>query len=337
MKAVICTTPFEMQIGSWEKPSPGTDEVLVKVHAAGICAGDQYIYTGKNPYVQYPIVSGHEISGVVESVGQNVNTVNVGQAVAIEPFVGCGKCYPCRVGKSNCCANLNIIGVHRAGGYAEYVVAPAAKIFAVPDGMPVWKASMAEPITIAIHACKRGEVTASDSVLVMGCGPIGMNVIEVARIHGAKVYACDINPQRLEVAKYLGAEPILSDDKLEARVVEITNGEGMPVVIECAGVPAVMEQTVRLVASGGRVVIIGLVKQGIPLTFPGLDFTRKEFTIHGSRNEVGDFPEALDLLHSGKLKFSEMSTHLDMWKAPEIFASLAIKPDTYFKGILLVN
>ena len=185
-----------------------------------------------------------------------------GQPVAIEPFISCGKCYPCRIGKPNCCANLRILGVHQPGGYADYVLAPAKNIFPVPDDMPLWKASMAEPITIAIHACNRGEVLENDTVLIMGCGPIGMNMIEVARERGAKVYACDINPQRLEVAKLLGAEILLSDDNLESKILEITNGEGMPVVIEAAGVPQVMEQAVQLVASGGRVVILGLVKKG---------------------------------------------------------------------------
>jgi L-gulonate 5-dehydrogenase len=335
MKAVICPEPFKMTIEEVEKPIPQKGEILVEVAAAGICAGDQYIYTGKNPYALFPCVAGHEIAGRVAQVGADAEGFSIGQPVVVEPFISCGKCYPCRVGKPNCCSSLTIIGNHLKGGYADFVLAPAKNIYPVPADMPLWKASMAEPITIAIHACNRGEVTDKDSVLVMGCGPIGMNIIEVARERGAKVYACDINAERLKIAEQLGAVPLLSDENLEAKILEITHGEGMPVVIECAGVVVVMEQAVNLVAAGGRVVIVGLVKKGTPISLPGLDFTRKELTIHGSRTEAGDFPEAIELLYSGKLKFADMTTHLNMWDAPEIFANLAQKPDLYFKGILI--
>jgi L-gulonate 5-dehydrogenase len=335
MKAVICPAPFEMFVGNMDRPVPGPDEVLVEVGAAGICAGDQYIYGGKNPYVIYPCIPGHEIAGRIVEFGDQVQGLSQGQKVAVEPFIGCGTCYPCRVGKPNCCANLTIIGNQLPGGYADYVLAPGSNIHPVPADMSLSKASMAEPITIAIHACNRGQVTAVDTVLVMGCGPIGLNVIEIARERGAKVFACDINPTRLEVARFLGAETLLSDQNLLQNVLDLTNGEGMPVVIEASGVAAVMEQTVDLVAAGGRIVILGLVKRGTPVSFPGLDFTRKELTILGSRTEAGDFPEAIELLYSGKLKFADMATELDMWCGPEVFSQLAMQPDKYFKGILI--
>jgi L-gulonate 5-dehydrogenase len=337
MQAVVIPEPFQMHIEQLERPSPKANEVLVKVAAAGICAGDQYIFTGKNPYATFPCVAGHEIAGTIAELGEGVTELQIGQAVAVEPFIGCGQCYACSVGKSNCCSNLTIIGNQLWGGYAEYVVAPAKNIYPVPADMPLWKASMAEPITIAIHACERGAVSSQDTVLVMGCGPIGMNIIEVARERGAKVYACDINPERLKVAEYLGASVLLSDDSLKEKILDITQNQGMPVVIECAGVPTVMEQAVDLVAAGGRVVIVGLVKKGTPISLPGLDFTRKELTIHGSRTEVGNFPEAIDLLYSGKLKFAEMASHLNMWDAPAIFEELKNKPDKYFKGILHIE
>jgi len=324
-----------MIVAERTRPVPAAGEVLVRVAASGICAGDQYIYTGKNPYVVYPIIGGHEIAGSVEEVGGEVTLVQYGQKVVVEPFIGCGRCYPCRAGRSNCCANLSIIGVHRPGGFADYVIAPAENIYPVPDDMPLWMASLAEPVTIAIHACERSAIQPGDTVLVMGCGPIGMNVIEVARDRGAKVYACDIIERRLELATQLGAIACLSDDKLEAKILEATNGEGMPVVIEASGVPAVMEQAIRIVASGGRVTMIGLAKKGEKVSIPGLDITRKEITLHGSRNEKGSFPEALRLLHSGKLRFPGMATAIDMWKAPETFALLAKSPDTYFKSILI--
>ncbi|HEY4965368.1 MAG TPA: alcohol dehydrogenase catalytic domain-containing protein [Puia sp.] len=335
MKAVICTRPFDMIIGQTDKPSPGRGEVLVRVAAAGICAGDQYIYTGKNPYVIYPNIGGHEIAGTVAVTCEGDHRFTKGQKVVIEPFIACGRCYACRIGKSNCCVNLTIIGVHRPGGFADYVLVPVENIFPLPDDLPLWKACLAEPVTIAIHACERSELDRNDIMLVMGCGPIGMNVIEVARERGAHVIATDVNEQRLEVAAVLGAETLLADGSLEEKVLAITNGEGMPVVIEASGVPTVMEQAIRLVAAGGRVTMIGLIKKGKAISFEGLDLTRKELTIHGSRNEKGAFPEAIRLLHSGCLKFPEMATLNKMDMAPEIFAQLAEKPDTYFKSILV--
>src|SRR5262245_15985178 len=124
MRAAIMETPGQMRIGTWETPQPGPGEVRVAVGAAGICAGDMYIYKGTNPDAVYPVIGGHEIAGKVEQIGSGVEGLEPGTPVVVEPFLGCGNCYPCRVGKSNCCANLQIIGVHRPGGYADYVVAP---------------------------------------------------------------------------------------------------------------------------------------------------------------------------------------------------------------------
>src|SRR6266581_8024934 len=139
MKAAIFDAPQQMRIGAWQTPAPGPNEVLVRVRATGICAGDLYIYQGKNPYAAYPIVGGHEICGVIAEVGREVTQFRSGALVVVEPFLGCGRCYPCRIGKSNCCANLQIIGVHRAGGFAEWVVAPVTNIHRVPEGLsPTW-------------------------------------------------------------------------------------------------------------------------------------------------------------------------------------------------------
>src|SRR5262245_46282832 len=131
MRAAIMDAPFNMRIGDWEAPRVGPGEVLVAVGAAGVCAGDMYCYLGKNPYAVYPQICGHEIAGLVEQVGSDVAELEPGTSVVVEPFLGCGACYPCRIGKSNCCANLQIIGVHRPGGYAEYLTAPASHIHRV--------------------------------------------------------------------------------------------------------------------------------------------------------------------------------------------------------------
>lgn len=335
MKAAIFDAPQKMHVGDWETPRPAPYEVLVAVKAAGICAGDMYIYQGKNPYAAYPIIGGHEICGSVADVGANGRGLKAGQLVVVEPFLGCGTCYPCRIGKSNCCANLRIIGVHQAGGYADLVVAPATHIHVVPPGLsPTW-ASFAEPVAIGVQACRRGDVKAGEYVLILGAGPIGLALIEVARARGAKPVVTDIVDSRLEFARTLGAETLKADENLLKSILDRTNGEGAPVVMEATGNARAMESTVHLVAAGGRIVIVGLVKKGTMVEFPGLDFTRKEMTIVGSRASVNCFPESLELLASGKIRYPNVASEFSLWDAPGVFAKLNADTGAVHKGVLV--
>lgn len=335
MRAAIFDAPQAIRMADVAKPAPGPGEVLVKVKAAGLCAGDLYIYTGKNPYVSYPRIGCHEIAGVVESYGHGASGPAIGTRVVVDPFIGCGKCYPCRIGKRNCCANLTIIGIHREGGFADYVVAPAKNLNVVPENLTDFEAAFAEPVAIGVQGCRRGQVTADDTVLVLGAGPIGLAVVEVARAHGARVYATDISAERLSTAAELGAIPVAGGAGLVERVLELTNGEGMPVVMEATGAVPAMEQTMDLVAAGGRIVILGLVKKGTGVTFPGLDFTRKEATIYGSRASVDCFPEALDLLASGKIHYPKIASSFPLGEAPDVFARLADNPMALHKAVFI--
>jgi L-gulonate 5-dehydrogenase len=191
-----------------------------------------------------------------------------------------------------------------------------------------------EPVAIGVQACRRGDIGKGEYVLVLGCGPIGLAVVEVARARGARVVAADVQATRTETAAKLGAEVLPSDEKLLAKVLEQTNGEGAPVVVEATGNVKAMESTVDLVASGGRVVILGLVKKGMPVTFPGLDFTRKEMTVVGSRASVGCFPEALELLAGGAIHYPRVATEFDMWDGPRLIADLAQNPGKLHKAVL---
>jgi L-gulonate 5-dehydrogenase len=322
MKAAIFDAPEQMHVGDWPTPPTGPDEVLVRVRATGICAGDMYIYQGKNPYANYPIIGGHEICGLIAEVGYAVKHLSPGALVVVEPFLGCGRCYPCRVGKSNCCANLQIIGVHRAGGFAEFVVAPA------------W-AAFAEPVAIGVQACRRGDVQVGEYMLVLGAGPIGLALIEVALARGARPVVTDINESRLEFARTLGAQTLKPGENLLKQVLDQTDGEGAPVVIEATGNAQAMETTVDLVAAGGRIVILGLVKRGTMVRMPGLEFTRKEMTVLGSRASVNCFPESLQLLASGKIRYPKVATQISMWEAPAAFAELKDNPGAMHKGVLV--
>jgi L-gulonate 5-dehydrogenase len=335
MEAAVFGAPREIHLDERPRPEPGPGEALVEVRAAGVCAGDLYIYLGSNPYVTYPRIGGHEIAGVVSRLGPGTAGPKIGAEVVVEPFIGCGHCYPCRVGKSNCCANLQIIGVHREGGFADYVAAPVDHLHSVPAGLSPFAASFAEPVAIGVQACRRGMVSAGDTVLVLGAGPIGLALVEVARARGAKVFITDIAADRLETAAHLGGTPIAAGDGLLTEVMRLTNGEGMPVVIEATGNAKAMESTVDLVAAGGRIVIVGLVKKGTMIAFPGLDFTRKEMTVVGSRASVGCFPESLVLIASGKIRYPEIATRFALNEAPAVFDRLANPGKPLHKAIFL--
>jgi L-gulonate 5-dehydrogenase len=333
MRALVFPAVGEAVMTDRPLLGPGPGEVRVTVTAAGLCAGDLYIYTGKNPYVSFPRIGGHEIAGRITAHGPGVTAPPLGTRVVVEPFIGCGTCYPCRIGKPNCCANLRIIGVHQDGGFAEHLVAPTRLVHPIPDGLGDFAAAFAEPVAIGVQGCNRGAVVAGDRVLILGAGPIGLASAEVARERGAEVWVADLNESRLAIARDLGARTLVSGPGLPEAVMDLTGGEGMPVVMEATGAVPAIEQTVDLVAAGGRIVILGLVARGTKVAFPGLDFTRKEVTLHGSRASADCFPEALRLLAQGHVHYLKIATRMALSDAPAAFATLAANPAAHHKII----
>lgn len=338
MKAALLRAPRQMEWTDLDQPTPAPGEVLVRVHDVGICAGDLYYFKGNNPYASYPQVCGHEIAGAVAAVGEGAAGWRPDERVVVEPFIACGTCYPCRVGKGNCCARLQIIGMHRPGGFAEFVVAPAANLHRVPDGLPMELAVFAEPVAIAVQACRRGQIAAGEEVVVLGCGPIGLALIEVIRSRRARATAIDLVPSRLEVARQVGAEAVFDASRVDPvqAVAEATRGEGAGVVIEATGQPQVVEQAAEMVAPGGRVVVVGLIKRGLTVTLPGLDFTRKEMTILGSRASINCFPESLRLLAEGQITYPKAAEAFPLREAPAVFAALEGHPEKVCKAYFRV-
>jgi L-gulonate 5-dehydrogenase len=292
-------------------------------------------YLGRNPYTKYPLVGGHEICGTVTETGPQVTRVKRGDLVVVEPVVGCGHCYTCRHGKPNCCMNFCLIGLHRPGGFAELCLAPEQNVHRIPPELDPVAASFAEPLTIGIHACRRGDVKAGEYCLIIGAGSIGLAILEVARHRGARVVITDINEERLAFARGLGAETIKADDELLATMLSQTNHEGADVVIEAAGTAATIQAAVDLAAPGARVVVVGLAKQNVSLN--GFDFTRKEVNIFGSRNSVNAFPEAIALLASGTIHYPEVATQIPMWEGVPVFAKLDENPAAMHKGVLVLD
>lgn len=335
MKALVLSAPEELTIGEWPAPACGPDDVVIRPVAAGICAGDMHLYAGRSPYAKYPLIGGHEICGEVVERGAAVRRCRRGDLVVVEPVVGCGRCHPCRHGKPNCCVNFNLIGLHRPGGFAELCVVPERNIHLVPPGLDRVVASFAEPLAIGLHACRRGGVAAGDYCLILGAGPIGLAIFEVARQRGARTIVVDTHERRLAFARELGAETLPAGDRLAPAVLDQTAGDGADIVIEATGNPAAIEQAVDLVAPGARVVVVGLVKKGVGVTLPGLDFTRKEVNILGSRNSVDCFPEALALLASGVVKYPRVATHIPLWEAVPAFARIHRDPAALHKAVLV--
>ena len=335
MKALVLEGVRQMKVGEWSTPACGPTDVILRPIAVGICAGDMQHYLGRNPYTKYPLVGGHEICGTVTETGPQVTHVKPGDLVVVEPVVGCGRCYSCRHGKPNCCMNFCLIGLHRPGGFAELCLAPEQNIHRIPAGLDPVTASFAEPVTIGIHACRRGNVRTGEYCLILGAGPIGLAILEVARHRGARVAITDLNEDRLAFARELGAETIKADDKLPATVFGQTNNEGADIVIEAAGTAATIQSAVDLVAPGARVVIVGLPKQDVSLH--GFDFTRKEVNILGSRNSVNAFPEALALLACGAIRYPKVATPIPMWDGVPVFARLDENPAAMHKGVLMLS
>ena len=335
MKALVLEGIRQMKLGEWLAPTCGPGDVILRPIAVGICAGDMQHYLGRNPYTKYPLVGGHEICGTVTETGSAVTRVKCGDLVVVEPVIGCGHCYSCGHGKPNCCVNFCLIGLHRPGGFAELCLVPEQNVHLIPAGLDPVTASFAEPLSIGIHACRRGDVKAGEYCLILGAGPIGLAILEVARHRGARVVITDINEERLAFARELGVETIKADDKLRATVLGQTNNEGADIVIEAAGAAATVEAAIELVAPSARVVIVGLPKQNVSLN--GFDFTRKEVNILGARNSVNAFPEALALLASGVIRYPKVASQIPMWDGVPVFARLDEDPAAMHKGVLILS
>jgi L-gulonate 5-dehydrogenase len=322
MHAAVFQGPFDLRLEERSPPRPGRGEALVRVRAVGVSETDLAVFAGREPEAAFPLIGGQEIAGTVAELGPDVDGPDPGTDVVVEPFVSCGRCYPCRVGKLNACVSLQVIGLHRDGGFSGFVAVPADRLHQVPRAVPPARAVFAEPVARAIQVCRRADIGRGDMVLILGARPSGMVLAEVARAHGAMVYVSDADERRLPLAVGLGARPIAAPYALADEVMRITGGEGMPVVVETTGSVRAMESAAGFVAAGGRLVFTGGAKAGSIAGFPGLDFTRKELTLIGARASVDCFPAALDFLARGLVSFPDLATVYPFADAAKVFAHL---------------
>jgi threonine dehydrogenase-like Zn-dependent dehydrogenase len=309
MKAVQVTGPHQLSIVEREKPViTHEQDILIKVKMVGICGSDIHIYHGTNPLATLPRVIGHEVTGVVEAVGDEVDTLSVGDKVVLEPIESCGQCYACRSGRGNVCSNLEVYGVHRDGGLQEYMVIPQKLVHKVNEELDYKESVLVEPFTIGAQANWRGDVRDGDTVFIMGAGPIGLCCLKVAKTKGATVIISDLNESRLAFAKEWGADHTIDASRVNVieEVMELTKQEGANVVIDAVCIPQTFEQAIEAASAAGRVVVLGFDER--PSHITQLPITKKEVTITGSRLQTNQFPVVIEMFNDRTIDTSGMVT-----------------------------
>lgn len=310
MKAVVIDKPGEVSVKELDTPRPATGEVMLRMRYVGFCGSDLSTYLGKNPMVSYPRIPGHEISGVIAELGEEVpDGYAVGDAVTVVPYTNCGTCPSCRRGRSHACRVNQTLGVQREGAMQEYMTVPWQKILQAPE-LNELELAMVEPLTVGFHAIQRGRVEESDVVMVLGCGMIGAGAIAAASQRGATVIAVDIDNHKLELATSLGAQHTINSKVTDLHQVleDLTGGDGPDVVVEAAGNPITYRLAVDEVAFTGRVVCIGYA--GSEVSFATKLFVQKEIDIMGSRNATPeDFRAVISYLEQGTFPLDKMITH----------------------------
>jgi L-iditol 2-dehydrogenase len=305
-------------------PTPGPDEVVVKIARVGICGSDLHAYHNKHPFIELPVVPGHEFCGTVAAVGEHVKDIQQGQRVTVEPSLVCGKCYNCLHGRYNICEQLQVIGCQTVGAMADYLAVPAAKIMALPDTVSFDQATLIEPLAVGVHAVRVGGVQQGTKVLVLGAGTIGLMTLQAAKAAGGNpVVITDTRAERLDLARQLGADEAVNplEPGFEQRVKQIFGHDGPDVIIECVGAAATVKDAIAVARKGTRIVIAGVFDSDVPVPL-GLVQDR-ELEIVGTLMYAGDdFQTALDLLAAGQAKAEPLITHrFPLDQAAEAFAT----------------
>lgn len=312
MKAIVQTGAEEVEVQEREKPTPNPNEVLVSVHSAGLCGSDAhaYKYDGGYEWIPIPRIMGHEYSGRVADVGENVDQFDVGQKVIEEPIHDCGHCFQCKNGQENVCQNFSISGMHKDGAYAEYVTVEAQHVHAVPDDVPLRHAAITEPTSIATRAVLDQSVTTpGDTVLVEGPGPIGVLVAAVADSLGANVLVSGLEQDatyRLPLLDELGIETVnVQAADLEERAEAFTDGIGFDVVFDSTGHHTGLGTAVDHVRKGGQVVVVGIPNDTSEVAFTPV--VRGEIEVNTSYGSTWrNFEQALRLMERGEIAVDQI-------------------------------
>ncbi len=300
-----------LKVEEIEVPRPGAGEALIQIKACGICATDVHIaLDGTVPTAYTPITLGHEPSGVVQGVGEGVLDWKPGDRVAIYPQVTCGECLQCREGRDGICSKATVLGMHRDGAFAQYLLIPVRNLVRIPEGISFHEAAvMVDAVATPFHAVtKRGRVCPGETVAVFGCGGLGMNAIQICKLAGAgRIIAVDISDFALERALKVGADIGVSarSEKAYREVISANGGQGVDVAFEFVGINAVIDQAVRSLRRGGRAVIVGIGPERINIV-PPFSFVYNDLSLIGSfGSDLADLERLMLLAAAGKVDLHE--------------------------------
>lgn len=301
MKCIVIQKPGELILSEREIPEPGPGEVLIQVMASGICGTDIHIYKGE--YLgSYPVIPGHEFSGVVIAAGSDVRRFKVGDRVAVEPNIACNNCIHCLNNRQNFCLNWQAIGVTLPGGMEQYVTAPDEAVFGIAD-LPYEQGAFVEPLSCVLHGVERARIKLADRVVILGAGPIGNLILQVARLQGAShITMLESNPGRAELARQMGADLVVN--RLEDLPLD-----SFEVVIDASGVIPLMNRTIDFAGKGGTVLLFGVPPSGKNLEMEAFKIFQKGLTLLSSYTSVRNSFQAVDLLRMQKVLVEPLISH----------------------------
>jgi 2-desacetyl-2-hydroxyethyl bacteriochlorophyllide A dehydrogenase len=308
MKAVVCRSPGELVLEDRAEPdAPPPGWALVAVSHVGICGTDYHIFEGKHPFLAYPRIMGHEVSGTVAATGEGVSLA-VGETVIVNPYLACGKCVACRQNKPNCCVAIEVLGVHRDGAMCERILVPAKNLYPA-NGLSLADAAAVEFLAIGAHAVRRANATPGAKALVIGAGPIGLGTAVFGRIAGLDVTLLDMSEERLVFAQdALGFTGLDGNGDVARQIAHATGGDGFDIVFDATGNARSMQSAFAHVAHGGTLVLVSVVKDDI--TFSDPEFHKREMTLVGSRNALAqDFEHVAASIRNGQVPLDKLVTH----------------------------
>lgn len=324
MKAIVIDKPYEVEIRDVPMPTVGEGEALLRVLYVGICGADVASYTGNQPFTTYPRIPGHEFSAEIIEIPENDKGLKKGDIVTCNPYFNCGKCYSCERGHVNCCTDNRTMGVQRDGAFCEYISMPVERIY--PGmGLTAQELALIEPFSISRHAISRAAIRPTDSVLIVGAGPIGLFALLAAKQFAGKIAVADVLNNRLDLAMSYGADGVVNTatEDIAKLTEEFTGGRGFDVCIEACGRPETFLMCIDEAAYAANIILIGNGKR--ETTFLHSIILKKELNIFGSRNAMKqDFLDNIELAASGKVDLMKMVSGVyEMDKAAEAFDALA--------------
>ncbi len=339
MKTVMIDKPGKISITETPIPVQDKGEALLKIKYCGICGADVASYTGNQPFTTYPRIPGHEFSAEIADLPSDYKgELRIGELVTCNPYFNCGKCYSCRRGHLNCCADNKTMGVQRDGSFCEYITMPACRIYS-GMGLDAKQLALIEPFSISWHAINLIEIKKDDRVLIIGAGPIGLFALISAKLKGAKVWAADILDGRLEMARQYGADGTINtkNRKFTEAAAEITNGDGFDVCVEACGLPETFLAAIDCAAFAANIILIGNGKK--ETTFLHSVLLKKELKVFGSRNSLEkDFRSLIQTVAEDKIDVMRMvSAIYPIERADEAFKALASNNGSLAKILIEVS